>query len=440
MSRSFIYLFQLAALMASLLCTWPAFAQPQKGGVLYSSKTSKARNALLIGNQRYNGTFKRLNNPVRDVKLIAKQLRKLGFDVQVKTDLTRVQMYRALAAFKDKLREAKGTGLFYFAGHGTQGDDNENYLVPVDANPQNDEEIGIYSVSVRKILREMRRAFNQANIIVIDACRDRPFIGALAHNISRSRSRNTSDNGFVERNYLSQARNITITSEVPFGEVIIFSTDAGQTASDGSKRDKYSPFARIFYRQLQTGDRLEDVFGRTKRKVRLETGNQTPRLEGSIFPAFIFRPDHVRSYQKRLLEDWSALSQSNLNDIDLIQQYQNFLRKYPKDNPYKTQTQRFIELLERKQNSQDRKQTSKERKPAQIKTTPDECSEDNDCPGNKVCRSGWCEFECTDSESCGIGLKCMANRCADYNACDTKLDCDADQRCYAGFCTSLSSN
>lgn len=40
------------------------------------------------------------------------------------------------------------------------------------------------------------------------------------------------------------------------------------------------------------------------------------------------------------------------------------------------------------------------------------CYDDLDCPSPKICNaSGRCVYECTDDADCGVGFKCVANRC-----------------------------
>ena len=59
-------------------------------------------------------------------------LASLGFEVMSYANLTEPQMKAALAEF-DRRLGARGTGLFYFAGHGLQTS-RDTLLIPVDAD------------------------------------------------------------------------------------------------------------------------------------------------------------------------------------------------------------------------------------------------------------------------------------------------------------------
>ncbi len=59
-------------------------------------------------------------------------------------------------------------GLFYYTGHGVQAD-GINYLIPVDA------QLEANAIDVSRVLRAMRLAQNEMNIVILDACRDNPL-------------------------------------------------------------------------------------------------------------------------------------------------------------------------------------------------------------------------------------------------------------------------
>jgi uncharacterized caspase-like protein len=92
----------------------------------------------------------------------------------------------------------------------------ENYLVPIDAVPKSQGEVEYECYPVGKILAKMEEAANQANIIVLDACRDNP--------LQRSWSRSTNANGLANIN-------------APQGTFIGFATSPGSTAADGTGRN-----------------------------------------------------------------------------------------------------------------------------------------------------------------------------------------------------------
>ncbi|NBU51747.1 MAG: hypothetical protein EBS24_03865 [Chitinophagia bacterium] len=66
-------------------------------------------------------------------------------------------------------------GLFYFAGHGVQVK-GSNYLMPVNVEINDEADVDIEAVSAAAIQDQMRYAGNRLNLIVMDACRNNPFI------------------------------------------------------------------------------------------------------------------------------------------------------------------------------------------------------------------------------------------------------------------------
>ncbi|MCC9003593.1 MAG: caspase family protein, partial [Candidatus Competibacter sp.] len=103
-----------ALALAMLWVAAPAWAEP--------------RTALVIGNGAYREAP--LKNPANDARDIAAKLRELGFQVIERLDVDRPVMRQALREFEQRLREQRGVGLFYYAGHGVQLK-GQNYLIPV---------------------------------------------------------------------------------------------------------------------------------------------------------------------------------------------------------------------------------------------------------------------------------------------------------------------
>lgn len=87
------------------------------------------RVALVIGNAAYPGVAA-LKNPANDASDIAGKLKRLGFDVIVRTDMRHKDMLRTLTEFGDKVQPG-AEALFFYAGHGMQVR-GKNYLVPID--------------------------------------------------------------------------------------------------------------------------------------------------------------------------------------------------------------------------------------------------------------------------------------------------------------------
>ena len=141
-------------------------------GVLGFSDGLKNRTALIIGNGSYNTA--RLRNPSNDAEDMAKKLRELGFTVNLLKDAGKGEIDSAVRSFAASLESKKGVGLFYYAGHGMQID-GQNYLIPVDADIDAEDEIAYKGYNVGQVLEKMESAGNPTNIVILDACRDNPL-------------------------------------------------------------------------------------------------------------------------------------------------------------------------------------------------------------------------------------------------------------------------
>jgi len=184
---------------------------------LATAYKDEKRYALVIGNSNYNKDIGILKNPVNDATDVATELRKSNFEVQLITNCTYVQLREAMRKFHEKLTNGpvdQTVGLFYYAGHGVQYQD-ENYLVPVDAEVKFEDDIARMCFPVqRMVLANMERSNSRMNIVILDACRNNPF-PATTRSVS---------SGLGE---MKRAR----------GSFIAYATSPGSVASDGSGRN-----------------------------------------------------------------------------------------------------------------------------------------------------------------------------------------------------------
>lgn len=97
------------------ICTNLTIADAEPLG---SGNSQEQRLALVIGNANYSTGP--LRNPVHDAQEIATALEDANFQVILLNNATKREMDRALQQFGDILSLRKGTGLFYFSGHGMQ--------------------------------------------------------------------------------------------------------------------------------------------------------------------------------------------------------------------------------------------------------------------------------------------------------------------------------
>jgi tetratricopeptide (TPR) repeat protein len=228
------------------------------------------RFALVIGNSKYPQSIGVLKNPVNDATDIAKELEKSNFDVQLLTDATYGQMRAAMLKFKEKVdagEKDKTVALFYYAGHGLAHED-ENYLVPVDAMIEYEDDISRYCFGVqRMVLANMERSNSRMNIVILDACRNNPF-PAL--------TRSAGQQGLGE---MRRAR----------GSFIAYATAPGSVASDGSGRNGLYT-QELLKAMRRPGLTIEQVFKEVRAGVsRMSDDKQNTWDSSNIVGEFYFK-------------------------------------------------------------------------------------------------------------------------------------------------------
>lgn len=226
------------------------------------------RIALVIGNADYGAEIGKLDNPINDVELVGDSLRKVGFDVTIVEDADQNDMKRAIADFGKRLVSAgkDTTALFYYAGHGIQVRGN-NYLIPVHAKIESEQDVDIEAVAAETVLRQMDFADSQLNIVVLDACRNNPL----------ARSARSTSRGLAR-------------IDAPTGSFIAYSTAPGAVALDGTSRN--SPFAKAFAEEmLEPGSEISETFRKVRTSVMASTNNeQVPWDSSSVTAPFYFVP------------------------------------------------------------------------------------------------------------------------------------------------------
>jgi uncharacterized caspase-like protein len=254
-----------AWLILVALCAHAALAQPDDRASRVAppqpAVAAERRIALVIGNSDYPGAP--LRNPVNDARDMAAALTKAGFQVTLRENIGLRGMAEAIRAFGDAM-QPDGVAVFYFAGHGVQVKDR-NYLLPVDADIQREDEIPYATLDVNQVLDKMDRARSRVNIVILDACRNNPFV----------RSFRGLGQGLAQM-------------EAPIGTLIAYATAPGKVALDGTGRNG------IYTRHLlanigRAGLAIELMFKRVREGVSTETkGAQTPWESSSLRGDFAF--------------------------------------------------------------------------------------------------------------------------------------------------------
>jgi uncharacterized caspase-like protein len=240
-----------------VLCAAPAAATAASDG-------GENRIALVIGNSAYKS--KPLANPINDARAVARALNDAGFAVKVRTNLTRSQMREEIRRFGDELREQRGVGLFFFAGHGVQVN-GRNYLIPVSSDIRREHEVEDEALDANFVLSTMESAKARMNIVILDACRDNPFVASFRSSLGGLAPMST-----------------------PSGSIIAYATAPGQTASDGDGANGL--YTKHLVEQISVpGQGILDMFVNVRNGVQRDSGGrQTPWELSSLTMPFQFKP------------------------------------------------------------------------------------------------------------------------------------------------------
>jgi len=223
--------------------------------VLLLNLTSAAyagKYALIIGNGSYKDAP--LSTPVNDAEVMASTLRSLGFSVSKETDISHRTMEQAIRDFGNRLSPGD-TALFYFSGHGAQAD-GSNYLIPIGADIQSEDEIKHKSVAADIVLAKMKSARSAVNIIILDACRNNPFKG-----------------------FKSMGNGLAPMAAVK-GTFIAYATAPGTVAYTGNESTSiYTKYLTNLMKK--PGLKIEDVFKRVRESVISDTSDKQIPWEAS---------------------------------------------------------------------------------------------------------------------------------------------------------------
>lgn len=247
-------------LVLALCCGIAAFVLPGAAPVV-AAEAGGSKIALVIGNGAYAGVGE-LSNPVNDATDVAAKLRQLGFDVTLRTDADYLTMRRALTDFGRQVKEGSVV-LFYYAGHGMQVR-GKNYLLPVDARIQIENDVGTEAMDVDFLLDKLSPA--RLSVVILDACRNNPF---------ERRFRGGSGAGLAHM-------------AAPTGTLIAYSTAPGKVAADGEGRNGLYT-GELLKAMSVPGLQVEDVFKQVRSSVvKLSGDTQTPWEASSLTGSFYF--------------------------------------------------------------------------------------------------------------------------------------------------------
>jgi peptidoglycan hydrolase-like protein with peptidoglycan-binding domain len=284
---------------------------------------SQRRVALVMGNSSYQYA-PHLPNPTNDAEAMAATLQKLGFEVTKGIDLNRAETKMIIQEFSKSLSGADVALLFY-AGHGIQYQGN-NYLIPVDAQ-LNDEMDLSFEAAQLKVIVDMMEREPRVNLVFLDACRDNPFADLLARSMGSTRSTST-------------GRGLAVM-DAPAGSFVVYATDPDKVAADGD--GSHSPFTAALLAHIETpGLSISDMMIEVRNDVLSATQyKQRPHEDNTLTSKFYFVPQQAVATTEMLTSApagnvvatpavdkevvfWQSIqNSSNQND------YQAYLDQYP---------------------------------------------------------------------------------------------------------------
>lgn len=215
-------------------------------------------------------------------------------------------MSRSIAEFGRKLSGSE-VALFYYAGHGIQIK-SQNYLIPINAILESDASVPYQSINLNQILEEMEDGNSRINIVIIDACRNNPISGKF-----RS----------------GQSRGLAAPNFNPKGTVIVYATDPGNVAADGTGRNGL--FTSGLLKAFRGNDlSLDGVLTAASAEVERASGQtQTPYVNGpkTLQKNFHFKITVEPGPAEIERTFWTSIERStDPADFDA------YLRKYPNGN------------------------------------------------------------------------------------------------------------
>ncbi len=218
---------------------------------------SQSKYALVIGNSNYDN-ITNLDTAVNDAIAVAEAMENLGFEVELLTNGNFRSIDDALYELERKLSLNKDTIAFiYYAGHAVQSQE-ENFLIPVDADIKTDSYLKRDSISLQWIFNVFEKAENILNIVILDACHKNPF-------------------PWIEGKHQYVEGMYHVKNQLT-GIYVVFSAQPGAISIKNKKNN--SLFTMEFLKHINTpGLNITEIFQLIKTGVQTESlGTQIPKM------------------------------------------------------------------------------------------------------------------------------------------------------------------
>src|SRR6202140_4137656 len=230
-----------------------------------SAATAADRFALVIGNAKYPDADAPLKEPINDARVIADELKRDGFTVEVGENLTGDGMHRAFERLYGHIKPGS-IALIFFGGFGIQSN-RQSFMIPVDAQIWTEPDVRRDGFSLEVVLGEINNRGAGVKIALIDASRRNPF----------------------EPRFRSFSAGLAPVI-APNGTLVMYSAALSSVISDNG--GDHSLFVQELLKEIRVPDLMaEETLNRTRVGVpRASSSEQVPWISSSLAEDFSFNP------------------------------------------------------------------------------------------------------------------------------------------------------
>ena len=221
------------------------------------------RIAILIANGNYPDSGLPQQSAAKDAALLADELGRDSFEVDLEKDLGRDGMRTSLDGFLAKIKPGT-TALLYFNGIGIQVA-RQTFLIPVNAEIWSEADVEREGTSLDTIVADMNRRGAAVKIVIVDASRRNPF----------------------ERRFRAYSAGLA-SLDAPDGTLVMYTAAPNKVGPDST--GEVSLFMNELVKELRTPNiSAEDAIMHTRIGVsRASNGEQVPWFASSLVDPIFF--------------------------------------------------------------------------------------------------------------------------------------------------------
>jgi len=226
-------------------------------------EAADSRYALVIGNAKYPDSDSPLKEPINDMRSMADELKRSGFEVTVGENLSSEAMKRAFNTLYEKIKPG-AVAMIFFSGYGIQSG-RQSFMIPVDSAIWDEKDVRRDGISLDSVLSEMNSRGASVKIAILDASRRNPF----------------------ERRFRQFSTGLAPVT-APRGTLVMYSAPPGTVVNE-STADR-SLFVTELLKEIRVPNlTAEEAFNRTRVGVsRVSKGDQIPWFSSSLAEEFSF--------------------------------------------------------------------------------------------------------------------------------------------------------